>query len=120
MDPQDYTILLKDTIIGRNWFKTANKYIRPYHECQQVALKEPQYINLHLPILQFAMFFISMNLFVPYSEMVNGNQYALTFICMLTNNVFMVHMRTKTTEDIIKAYLKNAYSTFEESKYIYA
>ena len=31
---------------------------------------------------------------------------------------FMVPMRTKTTEDVINAYLKHVYSTFGGSKYI--
>ena len=55
-----------------------------------------------------------------YSEMENGNQYALTAICMLSNMfyVFLVPIRTKTTDDVIKAYLKNVYSTFGGSKYI--
>ena len=63
----------------------CNKYICSYSECQQVTLKEPQYINLHLPILQFLMSFISMDLVDPYREIENGNLYVLTAICMLTN-----------------------------------
>ena len=50
------------------------------------------------------MAFISMDLLGPYSEMENGNQYALTVICMLTNYVFMVPTKRKTTKDIINAY----------------
>ena len=54
----------------------------------------------------------------PYSEIENGNQYGLTVICMLANYVFMVPIKTKTTEDIINACLKHEYSTFGGSKYI--
>ena len=45
----------------------------------------------------------------PYSGTENGNQYALALICMLTNYVFMVPIKTKTTEDIINAYLKHIF-----------
>ena len=83
-----------------------------------VTLKEPQYVNLHLPIPQFPMSFISMDLLGPYSELENENQYTVTFICMLTNYSLMESVRTKTTEDVINAYLKHVYSTFGGSKYI--
>ena len=63
-------------------------------------------------MLQVSMPFIIMDLLGPYSEIENGNQCTLTFICMLTNYVFIVPIKTKTTEDIINAYLKYVYSTF--------
>ena len=36
----------------------CNKYVQSCPECQQVTLKEPQYINLHLLVLQFPMTFL--------------------------------------------------------------
>ena len=71
----------------------CNKYICSCPECQQVTLKEPQYINLHLPIPQFPMSFINMDLVDPYGETENENQYALTVICMLTNYIFIIPIR---------------------------
>ena len=41
------------------------KYVRSCTEDKQVTLKEPQYVNLHLPIPQFPMSFISMDLLGP-------------------------------------------------------
>ena len=70
-----------------NWRKLwqhCNKYIRSCSECHQVTLKEPHYVDLHLPLPQFLMFFITMDLLGPYQETENGDQYALTTICMLT------------------------------------
>ena len=64
------------------------------------------------------MSFISMDLEGPYRETDNGNQYALMVICMLTNYVFMIPIRLKSTEGVIKAYLTGVYSTFGGSKYI--
>ena len=37
---------------------------------------------------------------------------------MLTNYVFMIPIRTESTEEIIKTYLTGVYSTFGDSKYI--
>ena len=62
----------------------CNKYIRSCPECQQVTLKEPQYVDLHLHTPQFPMSFISMDLLGTYHETENGNQCALTVICRPT------------------------------------
>ena len=94
------------------------KLVCSYTEHQQVTLKEPHYINLYLPIPNFQMSFISMDLVGPYRETENCNQHALTVICMLTNCIFMIPIRSKSTKDIIKAYLTGVYSTFRGSKYI--
>ena len=37
---------------------------------------------------------------------------------MFTNYVFMIPLKSKTTEEVIKAYLKNMYSVLGGSKYI--
>ena len=85
--------------------KDCSKYVGSCAECQQVTLKEHWYVNLHLPILQFPMAFISMDLLGPYSKTESGNQYMLTNSCILTNYVFIIRIRTKTTEDVINAYM---------------
>ena len=48
--------------------------------------------------------------------MEKGNQDTLTAICMLINYVFMVPITTKTTKDVINAYVNHVYSTFGQSK----
>ena len=103
--------------IRRNhyWKKVCqqcNKYMHSCTECQQVTLKELQYTNLHIPIPKFLMSFISMDLIGCYRETENGNQYALMAICMLTNYVFMIPIRSKSNEDVIKEYFTGVYSTF--------
>ena len=37
---------------------------------------------------------------------------------MLTNYVFMIHIRAQSTKEVIKANLTSVYSIFEGSKYI--
>ena len=39
-----------------------------------------------------------MDLVGPYQESKKENQYALTVICMLTNYVFMISIKSKTAE----------------------
>ena len=80
--------------------------------------KKPKYINLHLPIPLFPMSFISMDFVGSYRETENQNQYALTVICMLTSYIFMIPIRSKSTKEVIKAYITGIFSTFGGSKYI--
>ena len=87
-------------------------------ECQQVTLKKTQYVTSHLAIPKFPILFISIHLVGLYKETENGNQYALTVICMLTNYVFMISIRSRSTEEVIKAYVTGVHSTFGGSKYI--
>ena len=60
---------------------------------------------MHIPKPQFLMSFISMDLLGAYHETEKGNQYALIVICMLTNYIFMIPIRSKSTEEVINAYL---------------
>ena len=70
------------------------------------------------PFHNFLCCLYRMDLLGPYNAMKDGNQYVLTVICMLTNYVFMVLIKTKTTENVINAYLKHVYFTLGGSKYI--
>ena len=64
--------------IRRNYYwkklcQNGNNYMHSCTECQQVTLKELQYINLHLPIANFPMSFINMDLVGPYRETESSN-----------------------------------------------
>ena len=59
-----------------------------------------------------------MDLVGPYRETKNGNQYALMVICMLTSYISMITIRSKITEEVIKAYLTGVYYPFKGSEYI--
>ena len=100
-------------------YQYCNKYVHSCSECRQVTLKKAQYIRWHLLLPQFPMSFISMDLVGPYRETENGNQYALTVTWMLTNYLFMIPIRSMSTEEVIKAYLTGAYSSFGGSKHIF-
>ena len=47
-----------------------------------------------------------------------GNAYALTVICMLTGYTFCVPIKTKTTSEVVQAYIDNAHSKFGGSSCI--
>ena len=66
--------------------------------------------------LPFQWQFISMDLIGEFHPpTTNKNRYALTVICMLTGYVFCVPLKTKTTEEVIQAYIDNIYSKFRGS-----
>ena len=65
------------------------------------------------------MQFITMDLigeFYPPSW--QGHRYALTVICMHTSYVFCIPLKTKTAQEIVKAYLHHIHSKFGGSKKI--
>ena len=67
MAPPDCITSSEGVIIGK-MHQNCNKYVQLGPECQQVTLKEPQYINFYLLILQFPKQFISMDFLGPYHE----------------------------------------------------
>ena len=65
------------------------------------------------------MEFIAMDLigeFHPASS--KGNRYALTAVCMLTGFTFCIPLKSKCTEDVIKAYIDHICCSFEPSRKI--
>ena len=62
------------------------------------------------------MQFISMDIIGEfYLPTAKKNRYALTVICMLMGYVFCVPLRTKTTEEVLQAYVDNVYAKYRES-----
>ena len=45
-----------------------------------------------------------------------GNRYALTVICMHTRFVFSIPIKTKSAEDVVRAYIDKVYSQFGGSE----
>ena len=41
-----------------------------------------------------------------------GHRYALTAVCMLTGFTWCVPLKTKTVEEVAKAYMDHTYSNF--------
>ena len=72
-----------------------------------------KYATLHFDVATFPKQFISMDLIGEFHPPTSRkHQYALTVICMLTGYVFCVPLKTKTSEEVIQAYIDNVYSKF--------
>ena len=89
-----------------------------HNKFQQVTLKEPHYVDLHLHIPTFPFYLIIMDILGQYEETENSNQYDVTVVYMLTNFIFMIPIKSKTSEEVTKGYLKNMYSTFGGRNYL--
>ena len=61
---------------------------------------------------------ITMDLLGEYPEKENGNQYALTVICMLTSFAIIIPIKTKKTKMVINAYIKYISTDKGGSKFI--
>ena len=89
------------------------KHIKMCYQCQRRNKQVVKYATLHFDVATFPMQFISMDLIGEFHPpTTKKNRYALTVICMLTGYVFCITLRTKTTEEVIQAYIDNIYSKF--------
>ena len=69
-----------------------------------------KYAILHFDVATFPMQSISMDLIDDFHPPASRKHwYALTVICMLTGYVFCVPLKTKTSEEVIQAYIDNVY-----------
>ena len=92
---------------------SVTKHIQRCYHCQRRNKQVVKYATLHFDVATFPMQFISMDLIGKFHPpMTKGKRYALTVICMLTGYVFCVPLRTKTTEEVLQAYIDNVYSKF--------
>ena len=67
------------------------------------------------PSLQ-PMDFICMDLIGKFHPLTSrGHRYALTAVCMLTGFTWCVPLKTKTAEEVVKAYMDHIYSNFGRS-----
>ena len=74
---------------------------------------EPHWSNTTFkPSLQ-PMDFICMDLIGEFHPLTShGHRYALTAVCMLTGFTWCVPLKTKTVEEVAKAYMNHIYSNF--------
>ena len=53
-----------------------------------------------------------LNRQIPPPPTSRGHHYALTAVCMLTGFTWCVPLKTKTAEEVVKAYMEHIYSNF--------
>ena len=106
-------ILLKRLYYWKGLKPSVVKHIKMCYQCQRRNRQIIKYATLHFDIATFPMQFISMDLIGEFHPpTAKNNRYALTVICMLMGYVFCVPLKTKTTEEVIQAYIDNIYSKF--------
>ena len=99
--------------------KSVHQHCTNCQVCAKHKIETQQLKNEHLSSPPQPMEFIAMDLigeFNPASS--KGNRYALTAICMLTGFTFCIPMKSKCTEDIIKAYIDHICCPFGPSRKI--
>ena len=83
------------------------------YQCQRRNKQVIKYTTLHFDMATFPMQFTSMDLIGEFHPpTTRNNRYALTVICMLMGYIFCVPLKTKTAEEVLKAYIDNIYSKF--------
>ena len=106
-------ILLKRLNYWKGLKPSVEKHIKMCYPCQRRNRQVVNYATLHFDVATFPMQFISMDLTGEFHPpTVKKHKYALTVLCMLTGYVFCVPLKTKTTEEVIQAYINNVYSKF--------
>ena len=61
---------------------------------------------MHLGILQVPFTGCTMDCIVPLPATSRGNRHALTFICLLISYLITVHLKSKITDEVSMAYIK--------------
>ena len=106
-------MLLKRLYYWKGLKSSVTKHIQRCYQCQRRNKQVVKYATLHFDVATFPMQFISMDLIGEFHPpTTKGNRYALTVICMLTGYVFCIPLKTKTTKEVLQAYINNVYSKF--------
>ena len=105
--------LLKRLYYWKGLKPSVAKHIKMCYQSQRRNRQVIKYATLHFDMATFPMQFISMDLIGEFHPLTaRNNRYALTVICMLMGYVFCVPLKTKTTEEVIQAYINYIYSKF--------
>ena len=90
--------------------KSVEDYVRRCPTCQKYNIYPVKYTPGQFQVPEAPMDFISMDLIGKFNmESTRGNYYALTIICMLTGFTWCIPILNKSTETIIKAYVRGVY-----------
>ena len=105
--------LLKRLYYWKGLKPSVAKHVKMCYQCQRRNKQVVKYATLHFDVATFPMQFLSMDLIGEFHPpTTKRNRYALTVICMLMGYVFCIPLKTKTTEEVLQAYIDNVYSKF--------
>ena len=110
---------LKNRYHWKGMKKSVYQHCTNCQVCAKHNIKTQQLKNEHFSSPPQPMEFIVMDLigeFHPASS--KGNRFTLTAVCMLTGFTFCIPLKSKCTEDVIKAYIDHICCTFGPSRKI--
>ena len=110
---------LKNRYHWKGLKKSVHQHCTSCQVCAKHNIKTQQLKNKHFSLPPQPMEFIAMDLigeFHPASS--KGNRYALTAVFMLPRFTFCIPLKSKCTEDVIKAYIDHICCPFVPSKKI--
>ena len=106
-------MLLKHLYYWKGLKPSVVRHVQRCYQCQQRNKQVVKYATLHFDVASFPMQFISMDLIGEFHPPTSkGKKYALTVICILTGYVFCIPLKTKTSEEVLQAYVDNVYAKF--------
>ena len=110
--PRTYATL-KRVFFWKGMKEDIRKHCKTCATCQLHKLENVKFEKkIFKPSLQ-AMDFICMDLIGEFHPLTShGHRYALTAVCMLTGFTWCVPLKTKTAEEVMKAYMDHIYSNF--------
>ena len=110
--PRTYAAL-KRVFFWKGMKEDIRKHCKTCATCQLHKLENVKFERkIFRPSLQ-PMDFISMDLIGEFHPPTSrGHRYALTAVCMLTGFTWCVPLKTKTVEEVVKAYMDHIYSNF--------
>ena len=110
---------LRNLFYWKGMKKSVHKHCTNCQTCAKHNVKVQQMKNKHFSAPLQPMEFIAMDLIGEFHPAASkGNRYALTAVCMLTGFTFCIPIKSKCTEDIVKAYLNHICCTFGPSRKI--
>ena len=110
--PRTYAAL-KRVFFWKGMKEDIRKHCKTCATCQLHKLENVKFErNIFKPSLQ-PMDFICMDLIGEFHPPTScGHRYALTAVCMLTGFTWCVPLKTKTAEEVVKAYMDHIYCNF--------
>ena len=109
---------LRNLFYWKGMKKSVHKHCTNCQTCAKHNVKVQQMKNEHFSAPPQPMEFIAMDLIEFHLTSSKGNRYTLTAVCMLTGFTFCIPIKSKHTEDIVKAYLNHICCTFSPSRKI--
>ena len=108
---------LKQMYHWKGMKRTIQRHCTACSTCAKHNIKVQQIQKEHFKVPPQPMEFIAMDLVGEFhSPSSKGNRYVLTAVCMLTGFTFCIPIKSKKTEDVMKAYTDNICCVFRPSK----